>query len=181
MTALKEQIPAKSSSTASLAKPPSSPPMTHNHDTKLDHFVGREPEARVILENCRKNRSTLIIAPSGMGKSALLEWLTPLLKDDRKLITTSQRRPRLHELPERTLGWPPRLSTHPPANPRRKRRLERLAQTIRYQRTKSRRTVPLSRGDPTSHHHHRRRFWHHPHFKTLAHQTGRTRRCGSRR
>ena len=55
-----------------------------------DHFVGREPEARVILENCLKNRATLIIAPSGMGKSALLEWLTPLPKDDRKLITTTR-------------------------------------------------------------------------------------------
>lgn len=38
---------------------------------KLDNFVGRKSEARVILETCLKNRSTLIIAPSGMGNSAI--------------------------------------------------------------------------------------------------------------
>ena len=52
----------------------------------LDHFVGREAEARLILANVTANRSTLVIGEAGVGKSALLEVLQPVLEEEGKLI-----------------------------------------------------------------------------------------------
>ena len=48
---------------------------------KLEDFVGREAEARLILANVEKNRNALIIGESGVGKSALLAYLEPVLQE----------------------------------------------------------------------------------------------------
>ena len=52
----------------------------------LEHFVGREAEARTILSNVTAGRSSLLIGEAGVGKSALLEYLEPVLSEKGKLI-----------------------------------------------------------------------------------------------
>lgn len=52
----------------------------------IDEFVGREPEARVIVTNTEQRRSSLIVGKAGVGKSALINWLEPLLMSEGKLI-----------------------------------------------------------------------------------------------
>ena len=52
----------------------------------LEHFVGREAEARLILNNVAAGRSTLLIGEAGVGKTALLEYLEPVLAEEGQLI-----------------------------------------------------------------------------------------------
>ena len=52
----------------------------------LEHFVGRDAEARLILNNLTARRSTLILGEAGVGKTALLEVLEPVLREEGKLI-----------------------------------------------------------------------------------------------
>ncbi|MEM6429109.1 MAG: hypothetical protein AAF708_07700 [Deinococcota bacterium] len=56
----------------------------------VDDFVGREAEARTLLANAQRGHSTLLVAPAGMGKTALIEFIMPLLAADGKLIETSR-------------------------------------------------------------------------------------------
>ena len=56
----------------------------------VDDFVGREAEARTLLANVQRGHSTLLVAPAGMGKTALIEFIMPLLAADGKLIETSR-------------------------------------------------------------------------------------------
>lgn len=48
---------------------------------KIDDFVGREAEARTILANTDKAHNTLVVGGSGIGKSALLEFLSPVIEE----------------------------------------------------------------------------------------------------
>lgn len=59
----------------------------------MNDFVGREPEARTIMTNTAAGRSSLVVGKAGMGKSALLEWLEPLLKEEGKLIRIERTAP----------------------------------------------------------------------------------------
>jgi predicted ATPase len=55
-----------------------------------DHFIGRDAEARAILSNVSAQRSTLIIGEAGVGKSALLAYLEPVLQEEGTLIHTGR-------------------------------------------------------------------------------------------
>lgn len=44
-------------------------------------LVGRQPEARAILHALEQNRSVLLTGTSGVGKTALLTTLDPLIRD----------------------------------------------------------------------------------------------------
>ena len=59
----------------------------------FDDFVGRDAEARSIAANVENKHSTLLIAEAGMGKTALLEYLTPLLQEMGRLVLTSRTGP----------------------------------------------------------------------------------------
>lgn len=45
-----------------------------------DEFVGRNAEARALLANVEMKRSTLVVGGPGVGKSALLRFLEPVLE-----------------------------------------------------------------------------------------------------
>ena len=67
-------------------KPNIPKPPTHTPDT----FVARDPEARAILHNTNNQHSSLIVAEAGLGKSALIQFLSPVLAEQGKLITTDK-------------------------------------------------------------------------------------------
>src|SRR5690606_32149190 len=46
----------------------------------IDEFVGRNAEARALLANVEMKRSTLVVGGPGVGKSALLRFLEPVLE-----------------------------------------------------------------------------------------------------
>jgi len=48
----------------------------------FDAFVGREAEVRALLGNVAQGRSTLVIGEAGVGKSALLTVIEPLLREE---------------------------------------------------------------------------------------------------
>ena len=52
----------------------------------FDSFVGREAEVRTILGNIGQGRSTLLIGEAGVGKSALLNVLEPVLQEEGKAV-----------------------------------------------------------------------------------------------
>jgi len=56
----------------------------------IDEFVGRDAEARAILANVEHRRSSLVIAEAGMGKSALVEFISPVLADLGRLVVTNR-------------------------------------------------------------------------------------------
>ncbi len=56
----------------------------------IDDFVGRDAEARLILANVENKRSSLIIAEAGLGKSALIEFIAPLLQTEGRLIVSTR-------------------------------------------------------------------------------------------
>lgn len=56
----------------------------------FDDFVGREAQARAIISNADARHSSLVIAEAGMGKTALLEYVAPVLESSGKLVTTSR-------------------------------------------------------------------------------------------
>ena len=56
----------------------------------IDEFVGRDAEARTILASVEHKHSSLIIAEAGMGKSALIEFISPILQSEGKLISTNR-------------------------------------------------------------------------------------------
>ena len=60
---------------------------------RVEDFVGREAEARLILSNVTAGRSTLLIGEAGVGKTALLEYLEPVLKEEGQLIHCSRLSP----------------------------------------------------------------------------------------
>lgn len=49
-------------------------------------LVGRQPEARAIVTSVERDRSVLVVAGSGMGKTALLEILLPVFADQHLAI-----------------------------------------------------------------------------------------------
>lgn len=53
-------------------------------------FIGREAEARLIVTNTEAKRSSLIIGEAGVGKSALLNFIAPIIADEAKLIRVSK-------------------------------------------------------------------------------------------
>lgn len=57
---------------------------------KEENFIGRDSEARALLSNAEQNRASLVIGEAGMGKTALLEFIAPLLKQMGKLILTER-------------------------------------------------------------------------------------------
>lgn len=48
---------------------------------RSEHFVGREAEARALLQNTVSGHASLLIGEAGMGKSALLDYLADALHD----------------------------------------------------------------------------------------------------
>lgn len=48
---------------------------------RTENFVGREAEARALLTNTVAGHASLLIGEAGMGKSALLDYLTPAFED----------------------------------------------------------------------------------------------------
>jgi energy-coupling factor transporter ATP-binding protein EcfA2 len=56
----------------------------------FEDFVGREAEVRAILSNVAQGRSTLVIGEAGVGKSALLEVIEPLLREEGKPVYTAR-------------------------------------------------------------------------------------------
>jgi MoxR-like ATPase len=46
----------------------------------LDLFTAREPEARAVLTAVHRQRSVLLVGPSGVGRTALLECLQAVLR-----------------------------------------------------------------------------------------------------
>ena len=52
----------------------------------FENFVGRDAEVRTILGNVAQGRSTLLIGEPGVGKSALLSVLEPLLQEEGKVV-----------------------------------------------------------------------------------------------
>ena len=60
------------------------------HTLGPDTFVARDPEARAILHNTNNQHSSLIVAEAGLGKSALIQFLSPVLAEQGKLITTDK-------------------------------------------------------------------------------------------
>ena len=59
----------------------------------LEMFVGREKETRFIYENAQKSHSTLVIGEAGVGKSALLEIIQALFKDQKQVLYTDRVNP----------------------------------------------------------------------------------------
>jgi len=59
----------------------------------MQAFIGRESQARLILDNTNKNRSSLLIGEAGVGKSALLEFIARTIKQNRKLAFISRTTP----------------------------------------------------------------------------------------
>ncbi len=53
---------------------------------KTEQFIGRNAEARTLIANTEQGRASLLIAEAGMGKTALLEFLQPLLEQEGILI-----------------------------------------------------------------------------------------------
>lgn len=53
-------------------------------------FIGREAEARLIVTNAEVRRSSLVIGEAGVGKSALLNFVAPILADEGRLIKVSK-------------------------------------------------------------------------------------------
>ncbi len=58
-----------------------------------EDFVGREAEARALVASVSKGRSCLLVGESGMGKSALLEFVSPLLEENSILISLEKLAP----------------------------------------------------------------------------------------
>ncbi|MDQ3457996.1 MAG: ATP-binding protein [Deinococcota bacterium] len=56
----------------------------------FDAFIGREAEVRAILSNVAQGRSSLLIGEAGVGKSALLEVIEPLLCEEGKPVFISR-------------------------------------------------------------------------------------------
>ena len=56
----------------------------------IEDFVGRDAEARAILANAENKRSSLVIAEAGLGKSALIEFISPLLQTQGRVIACSR-------------------------------------------------------------------------------------------
>ena len=56
----------------------------------INEFKGRDAEARAVLANVEHKHSTLIIAEAGLGKSALIEFISPILQSEGKLISASR-------------------------------------------------------------------------------------------
>lgn len=46
-----------------------------------ENFVGREAEARALLQNTVQGHASLLIGEAGMGKSALLDYVGEALHD----------------------------------------------------------------------------------------------------
>jgi hypothetical protein len=59
----------------------------------IDDFVGREAEARTLLTNVEKKRSSLVVGPSGVGKTAMLEFVAPVLQQMGTVIYTTRHAP----------------------------------------------------------------------------------------
>jgi len=53
-------------------------------------FIGRNAEARALVTNVEQGRSTLVMAEAGMGKTALIEFVSPLLEQLGCLILTDR-------------------------------------------------------------------------------------------
>jgi len=56
----------------------------------MTNFIGRNAEARALVTNVEQGRSTLVMAEAGMGKTALLEFVSPLLEQLGCLIVTDR-------------------------------------------------------------------------------------------
>ena len=56
----------------------------------LENFVGREAQARAIISNADARHSSLVVAEAGMGKTALLDFVAPVLESSGKLIITER-------------------------------------------------------------------------------------------
>jgi len=48
---------------------------------RAEEFVGRDAEARMLLQNTVQGHASLLVGEAGMGKSALLDYLTPAFSD----------------------------------------------------------------------------------------------------
>ena len=48
---------------------------------RAEEFFGRDAEARTILQNTVQGHASLLVGEAGMGKSALLDYLTPAFTD----------------------------------------------------------------------------------------------------
>ena len=57
---------------------------------RLEDFVGRDAEARAIVSNADAKHSTLIVGEAGVGKTALIDFVSPLLESSGKLVMTSR-------------------------------------------------------------------------------------------
>lgn len=60
---------------------------------KIEQFVGREAQVRTIMSNINAQHSTLVIGEAGIGKTALLEVISPLLESEGNLVSVSTVRP----------------------------------------------------------------------------------------
>lgn len=57
---------------------------------RVDDFIGREAEARAVVRNTDAKHSTLIVGEAGMGKTALIDFIAPVLEGTGRLVTTSR-------------------------------------------------------------------------------------------
>jgi len=56
----------------------------------INDFVGRDAQARALISNSDAQHSSLIVAEAGYGKTALIDFVSPLLASSGKLISTSR-------------------------------------------------------------------------------------------
>jgi len=64
--------------------------LTGGLQVNIEDFVGRDAEARAILANTQNKHSSLIIADAGIGKTALIEFISPVLKTQGKHISCTR-------------------------------------------------------------------------------------------